>query len=326
MTIATDEFAVRRLPPGFGRYADQPAQLAAGSRGKTGSLELAFAVRGERTRLVSSYASGPQRVQRALYLDSSLPDMAFGVIQSVGGGILQGDRLGIKISAGPRARAHITTQSATKLYRMEHNYATQHLQIEAGPGAYVEFLPDYLIPYRGARLYQEIELCVADDATLLFSDALAAGRVGSGEKFAYELIFTRLSGRNAEGALRFADTLVLEPGRTTPGRLGVLGRHTSLATLYVQTRQVAAAELARALHQALQGIDGVDAGASSLPHDAGAIVRILGADMSLAQVALHRAWRVTRQTLLGVGVPPIQSIKYGAEPTLQTLGATLDII
>jgi urease accessory protein len=314
LTITTNEVTVRLLPAAIARYEDEPLQLAAGSSGKRGLLKLGFAVRGQRTQLISAYASGPQRVQRALHLDPSLPQMAYAIIQSVSGGILQGDRLAVDIEAGPQARVHVTTQSATKLYRMEHNYATQRLNVQAAQGAYVEFLPDYLIPYRGARLYQEIDLCVADDATLLFSDAVAGGRVNSGELFAYDLLFTRLNARNTDGALRLVDTVVLEPGRTTPSDPGLLGRHNSFGTLYVFTHMTGAAELADTLYQSLQGVSGVDAGASRLPYGAGVVVRILGENMGLVQAALHRTWQVTRQVLLGVGVPPLHSMKYGREP------------
>lgn len=139
--------------------------MPAGAPGKVGLLQLRFEARGGRTRLAPGYASGPQRVQRALHLDPALPSMAFALIQSVSGGILQGDRLGIEITVAGGAQAHVTTQSATQLYRMERNYATQRVRVE--PGAYLEFLPDYLIPYRGARFYQEIAVEVADGATLL---------------------------------------------------------------------------------------------------------------------------------------------------------------
>ena len=290
--------------------------MPAGAPGKVGLLTLEFALRDGATRLASSYASGPQRVQRALHLDPCLPGMAFALVQSVSGGILQGDRLAIEVTARAGAQAHVTTQSATKLYRMEQNYATQRMSIRVEPGAYVEFLPDYLIPYRGARLYQEIDLQVADGGTLLFSDALAPGRVASGEAFAYDLLFTRIRASDEAGRLRFADTLLLEPARADPRRPGLLGGHPNIGTLYVLTGRVNAAELANRLHACLQGIDGLDAGASRLPRDDGAVVRLRGVSMPLVQAACQRAWQAVRQAILGVGVPPVHRIKYGREPEL----------
>lgn len=308
--------AVERLPALFERYQEEPEQMPAGAPGKVGLREIEFSLRDDATRMVSSYSAGPQRVQRALYLDPCQPGMAFALVQSVSGGILQGDRLAIEVTAGAGTQAHVTTQSATKLYRMERNFATQRISIRVEPGAYVEFLPDYLIPYRGARLYQEIDLHLAEGGTLLFSDALAPGRVASGESFAYDLLFTSIRASDEAGRLRFVDTLLLDPAPADPRRPGLLGGCPNLATLYVLTNTVGAAELAGRLHACLQGIDGLDAGASRLPGNDGAVVRLRGVSMPLVQAACHRARWTARQAILGVGVPPVRRIKYGREPEL----------
>jgi urease accessory protein len=218
MTPADDLAAVTvgRLPDAFARYEQDPEQMPAGAPGKIGLLNLRFEARGGQTVLVWDYSSGLQHVGRALYLDRALPGMAFALAQSVGGGVVQGDRLGLDITVGPGAQAHFTTQSATKIYEMERNYATQVVRVRVEAGAYLEFLPDYLIPYRNARFYQEVDLEVADDATLLFSDAIASGRVAYGEVFDYDLLITRIQARGPDGRLRFTDTTVLEPARRDP--------------------------------------------------------------------------------------------------------------
>ncbi len=306
--------SVERLPALFAPYEDQPEQMPAGAPGKVGLLQLRFEARGGRTILASHYATGPQRVQRALYLDPALPGMAFAFIQSVSGGILQGDRLGTEITVSDGAMAHVTTQSATKLYRMERNYATSRLALRVCAGAYLEFLPDYLIPYRNARLYQEIALEVSDDATLVLSDGLAPGRVTHGESFAYDLVFTRLTAVDAGGGLRLTDTVLSQPGRRDPRRAGILGGQSHLGSLYVLTRRTPAAELAERLHACLQGLADADGAASRLPGSDGAVVRVLGDTSHAVQAGLHRAWEAARGSILGVGVPRVHTIKYGREP------------
>jgi hypothetical protein len=57
--------------------------MPASAPGKLGLLQPRFEVQGGRTRLSSVYASGLQRVQRALYLDAGMPGMAFAFIQSL---------------------------------------------------------------------------------------------------------------------------------------------------------------------------------------------------------------------------------------------------
>lgn len=305
---------VEHLPAMFARYQDEPEQMRAGAPGKIGLLELSFETDGARTRLASGFASGPQRVQRALYLDPTLRGMAFALIQSVSGGILQGDRLAIEITASAGAQAHITTQSATKLYRMERNFATQRVRLRVDDGAYVEYLPDYLIPYQGARFYQEVDLHVAGGGTLLYSDAVAPGRSAAGEAFEYDLLYTRVQGYDDAGALRLLDTLVLEPGRTQPQRPGVLGGHTDVGTLYVLTRRVEPADLAARLHASVQGVPAADAAASELPGGNGAVVRAVADSTRALQVALYRAWREARLAITGTDVPRVSTAKYGQEP------------
>jgi urease accessory protein len=208
----------------------------------------------------------------------------------------------------------VTTQSATKLYRMEANYATSRLALHVASGAYLEFLPDYLIPYRNARLYTEITLEISDDATLVFSDGLAPGRTGHGESFEYDLVFTRLTATDTAGRLRFTDTVVARPRQRDPRRTGLLGRRSHLGSLYVLTGRIPAAELAEQLHACLQGSADADGAASRLPGDDGAVIRVLADTSQALQAGLYRAWQVVRGSVLGVGVPHVHTIKYGREP------------
>ena len=58
----------------------------------------------------------PLLIQKAMYPDASNPNTAHLYIMSSAGGILQGDKLQIKIKASENSNAIITTQSATKIY------------------------------------------------------------------------------------------------------------------------------------------------------------------------------------------------------------------
>ena len=305
---------VAYLPPSFSSLEEALPQMRAGAPGKVGTLRLRFERRADKTKLTDLYSTGPQRVNRVMYLDEALPDLAVVFIQSVGGGIVQGDRLAVEISLGPGARAHVTTQSATKVYRMERNYATQRLEVRVERGAYLELMTDFIIPYEGARFYNEIDLAVASDATMIYSEAVSPGRVAFGESFAYELLHTRLRARSLEGDLRFADTTILAPRSTGLERRGMLGTHTDLGSLYVLTRDVASPELAEALRDSIEVPPGIDACASTLPHGDGAFARILAGSSGAVQGAIHAAWRSSRMAILGIDIPKIHRIKYGVDP------------
>ncbi len=110
-------------PAEFAAYLDEPPQMRSGAVGKSGLLRLGFERRAERTILADLQSRTPYLAQRALHCDEALPDMAWLFMITTAGCVLQGDRLTLEVALGPGARAHVTTQSATKIHSMDANYA-----------------------------------------------------------------------------------------------------------------------------------------------------------------------------------------------------------
>ena len=314
-----DDWAdVRRLPAVFDRYErEELAQLEAGSHGKTAFLQLVFERRGDKTHLIRNFTAGHQVVRRVMYMDTELEDMAVVLIMQNSSGLLQGDRIRTEIVVGDGARVLVTTQSAAKIYKMEHNYATQRLDITVGKDAYAEVLLDPMIPYVGARLYNEINIEVDPSSTLIFGDHITPGRVAHGEEWAYDLMYSRMQCRRPDGRLTVADTNVLAPKAeplTTPG---LYGHYSDMGMLYVIAEHVDALdELADQVHDVVQGVEGMIGSASVLPAGVGVHARVLGESTNRTGGIMHECWRVARRSLLGVGVPPIYRVKYGFEPTI----------
>lgn len=80
-------------------------------------------------------------------------DQAYVYLLNPTGGIVQGDRLETEVVLEPGARALLTTQSATKVYRMERGYAEELNRYTLRGDAVLEYLPDQTIPFAGARFY-----------------------------------------------------------------------------------------------------------------------------------------------------------------------------
>jgi len=293
----------KALPRAFAPFEEEVAQLGVGRAGKVGLLRMKLEASQGKTRIRNLFFQVPLQAQRALYLDEALPGMAFVSLLNPTGGILQGDRLRIDIRAKARTLVHLTTQAATKLYRMEENYATQILNIRADEGAYVEYLPDPVIPFQGSRFYQEVTLQVHEEATLLFWEILLPGRVAMGESFAYEIYASTVTALNQERRPLLLDTLLLEPRVRSLKRKGILGEQEVLGSLYILTRKLKAQELAGRLHEVLQEEENLG-GASELPTEAGVAVRVLGPDSRSVSLALERAWKAARLALLGAPAPP----------------------
>ena len=159
------------IPPEILAYGSVLSQLGVGKAGKIGALVLRLEHDPDRQKTVAKeqYSKVPLYTQRVLYLEESLPSMAYMYIMSPSGGILQGDRYRMDRTLKNDAFFHLTTQGATRLYRMDKNYATQIVNITVGEGCYFEYIPDQIIPYRNSRFYQEVTLNTHDNSTMVYS-------------------------------------------------------------------------------------------------------------------------------------------------------------
>jgi len=271
-----------------------------------GLLELAFRRDGRgRSALGALRQRFPLRMTVPFYLDRADPGMAFIYVQNPTGGIFAGDRLATSVAAGEDVRVHLTTQSATKVYRMDGGEAIQELRFELERGAYVEHVPDPLIPQAGARFHQRTLIEVAPGAAFLATEALTPGRRARGERFAYDLLELRTEVRRAGRAL-CVDVVRLEPARSDPLQPGVLGGRDYLVTLLAVAPAHDAEALARRLDDALAAEPGVLGAGGELAHGVGAFGRALADGPLEARRTLLTAWRAARAELAGLPLPEVR--------------------
>ena len=262
---------MKKAPALFLKYGDYEAEK--------GMAHISLANSSSKTVIERLRTRTPLLVQRALYPDTGLPQMAHVYLMSSSGGILQGDRFDIRVDAGENTMSRIMTQAATKIYRMDKGFALQRISISAQEGSYVEFVPHQLIPFKSSRFYQQVNMQVAKNSTIVYSETVSAGRTASGEKFAFDVCFLSMAATDPHGAALFSDVCNMEPdGRKQFGLL--FGNKTIWSTTYVLAQQpeVIEREVAAAI-----GARHVLAGCSQLPRDSGLVVRIL--DDSIDRVA-----------------------------------------
>ena len=277
-----------------------------------GLADLALAVRGGRTCLVGQLVNPPLVVQRALYLDQALPDMAFIYLANPTAGILQGDHLEVRVNVAPGAKAHLTTQSATKVFAMPDGSAFQETELTLERGAYLEYLPDQVIPFRGAKFSQRTSITVATDATLIYGEVIAPGRTARGESLAYDCFKSHLSINTSDGFPIYREGFSLTPKSRCPMGRGVLGTGMcpTLGTVLVVTGATKAEALRDKMRDCLKDSsvtnDATTVGVSLLPGDVGVGLKVIASSVASARNALSTAWKEARQQILGVEPPMLR--------------------
>jgi urease accessory protein len=296
---------VDEAPGGFARYCDEPPQMGSGAVGKSGRLRLGFEHRDGRTILAELESRAPCLAQRALHCDDALPDMAWLFMITTSGCVLQGDRLALDVSLGPGARAHVTTQSATKIHSMDANYAQQTQSFTLDEGAYLEYLPDPLIPHRQARFASDTRIVVHPSASMLCSEIVQPGRRHHhpDECFGATLLSLATAAARPDGEALFSEKLVIEPLQNPMRQSGVMDGFEVFGNVVLCTPADKAERIHARIDAEVDLEQGVAFGACRLPNDAGLVFKVLGRETAQVRAKVRDFWEVARQEITGAAIP-----------------------
>lgn len=286
-------------------YQDEPPQMASGAVGKCAYLKLGFERRGKRTILADLDRRVPFMVQRALYPDVALPDQAWVFIITTSGCVLQGDRLAFDVCLAPGARAHVTTQSATKIHSMDANYAVQTQTIALADDSYLELLPEPLIPHRRARYLSDTRISIAPSATLLYGEIVQPGRKYHhvDEAFGATLLSLAVEAQRPDGSPLFSEKLVVEPAIRPVRQTGVMDSFDAFGNVLLLTPKDCAERVLARVEADVDFERGVASGACTLPNDAGLIFKALGRETAQVKAEVRRFWGIVREEITGTSLP-----------------------
>lgn len=173
-----------------------------------GALTLRFTAQdGGGTRLADIYQSDPCR---ALLPSPDPGEPVTAVLITTAGGLTGGDRLKLSVSVDAGAAALCTPQAAEKIYRSpDDSAAVLDLSLDVAAGAALEWLPQEMILFDGARLQRRIAVSLQPDSRLLAGDITVFGRTARGERFAFGSLFDRWEVRR-DGHLVWTDATRLD--------------------------------------------------------------------------------------------------------------------
>ena len=293
------DFVSDDIPNEVQKYDSEIKQLEVGKSGKVGILEIELKQGNNKTTITKQFSQVPLQIQRAVYPEESIPEMAYLYIISPSGGILQGDRYKIDVTLKNNAISHITTQGATRIYSMNSNFASQITNITVDDNCYLEYIPDQIIPYQNSRYYQKVNLNIHDKATMIYSEVLTPGRMAMNEYFDYDVCYLRTYCKNQEEKFRCLENMKIEPKNQNLNSDGILGKNKIVGTVYILTKKDHITELENMINTNLEKLEEVSIGTSILPNESGIIVKIVGNNTEDIFELIYSVLKITRKKILG---------------------------
>ncbi|GAB5470955.1 MAG: hypothetical protein Kilf2KO_39850 [Rhodospirillales bacterium] len=261
-------------------------------------LDLVFALGADgRSRLAKRRVGYPWALTRPFWIDRAPAGMASLIPQSATSILLAEDRFRQRIAVKAGAAAHVASQGAQAVHRGKAEAAaSSRWQLSCAAGGLLEVLNDPPILFPQANLRQEIEIDLAADATLLLAEGVTWHPDPAAPSF--HGCETCLTVRRPEGQL-----LLHERGQITPTALARAGRPHLAALAQVWVLTAPRPGLEAALRQVLAGEPQAYGGVTTLPHDAGLLLRAACLQSGALRRLQEAAWRATRTLLYGKKPP-----------------------
>jgi urease accessory protein len=270
-----------------------------------GRLSLDFSLGPDGKSYIShQLATYPFHVCRAHYLDPQFPGLVTLYTQSCSGGLYAGDRFTTTVHVHVGAAVHLTTQASTIMHATKGDRAVSSTAITCEDKTFLEYVPDPLILFAGARLQSNLAVVVQRSSVALIADSFLChdperlgrldinyeSRISIGDLDGYPL---------AQEKIRISDDLM------SSGLVGIMGAFQAygsvviLLPLMFRDAMIARTrETASKLAEAVLGI-------SALPNHCGLSVRILASDGVSLRKAIVAVWSDMRVTVTG-HLPPVR--------------------
>ncbi len=267
--------------PEMAPYLEQPDAMYVGCPGKHGYLNLGFELDADGKSIMRELdRRTPLIVQQELYFDEAMPEMPCVYILSSGGPNVDGDRYVQNFTVHKNAFAHISTGAATKLAEMRRNYSGMTQKIVLEEGAYLEYLPEPVIPCRHTRFICDTEITAHPTASLVYSEVYMGGRkyYNGGELFEFDILSVTTRGQRPDGRQLFREKFIIDPQRGGLRLTGVMDSYDVFANVVVVTPPESADIIYKSTEPFINSDKHLAAGITHLPNGAGLLYKVLGTE------------------------------------------------
>jgi urease accessory protein len=263
----------------------EPFETFTGAGPGSGYLRFVRSGSGSQTVLERRFAASPLRL---LAPRGSRPS-AWVYAATLGGGLVGGDAVRMKVDVAPDARAFLATQASTKVYRSA-TPSSQHLYATVGDDGLLAVVPDPIVCFAGSSFSQEQEYDLATGATLVVVDWVTSGRHATGERWLFDRYASRID-------LRRGGRRILYDGVRLAGEDGAIARRMGRFNVYLLLLMIGplarhAAGRTLALVNALPLERRADLLVSAAPLDeGGALLRMAGTSVEQVSAAVREHLR-----------------------------------
>lgn len=261
-----------------------------------GAIELVLEQKDNRTITSKKYYEGLVKVSANIRNDrEGIPTY---YLLQLGGGYIEGERYKNIFRVKDNARAIITTQASTKVYKCEHGERVdQETIIELGKNSVLEYIADTVILYKNA-IYKQINNIYLDDtSTLIYSDGITAGWSPEGEKFTYNKVQLK-SNVYINNKIVLLDNLIVNPRENDVTKLGFFEEYSNFGTLLIINKNITS-NVIEELRKELEKIElPIDFGISELEVN-GFVLRVLGNLTQNIEFAMSVCHNYIRKNFLG---------------------------
>lgn len=287
-------------------YLTRPRAMYVGAPGKHGYLKLGFELDASgRSILRDLDRRAPLIVQQELYFDEELPDMPCVYILSSGGPNVDGDRYRQIITLKKNSMAFVSTGAATKLAKMRDNYSGLLQTIELDEGAYLEYLPEPIIPCANTRFISDTCLKVHPTASVFYSEIFTGGRkyYGDGELFEFDILSVCSHGERPDGRQLFREKFIIDPKSADLRQTGMMHDFDVFANVLVMTPE----ENIKPIYDAVEPVylpdEHIATGITHLPNGAGLLFKVLGNENGPVKKAVREFCSKVRMQVKGKPLP-----------------------